>query len=75
MIFLMRYLLPPVSRSGDASVFAAASPEVRKRAGEFKGAYLMPVGKITPPSADAQNPQLARELWETSEKQLAALGL
>ena len=75
MLFLMRFLLPPVSQSGDASVFAAASPEVRKRAEEFKGAYLMPVGKITKPSADAQNPQLARDLWETSEKQLAALGL
>ncbi|KZP08213.1 NAD-binding protein [Athelia psychrophila] len=73
--FLARLLFQPVERSGYNSAFAAASPDVRARAAEFKGAYIVPVGKIAKPSADARKPQLALDLWETSEKQIDALGL
>ncbi|KZP08215.1 NAD(P)-binding protein [Athelia psychrophila] len=73
--FLARLLFQPVERSGYNSAFVAASPDVRARAAEFKGAYIVPIGKIAKPSADARKPQLALELWETSEKQLAAIGL
>ncbi|KZP08211.1 NAD(P)-binding protein [Athelia psychrophila] len=65
----------PIDRAADPSLFAAASPAVRANAAAFKGAYLMPVGKITKPSADAQDAGLARDLWATSEQQLAVLGL
>ncbi|KAF7977327.1 hypothetical protein HWV62_4103 [Athelia sp. TMB] len=65
----------PLERGGDPSVFAAAAPAVRARADEFRGAYLLPVGKIALPSKDARDERLAGELWATSEKQLAALGL
>ncbi|KZP08217.1 NAD(P)-binding protein [Athelia psychrophila] len=75
ILFIFGLLFTPVERSGYNSAFAAASPEVRARAAEYKGAYLMPVGKISEPSADARNPQLALDLWATSEKQVAALGL
>ncbi|KZP08218.1 hypothetical protein FIBSPDRAFT_874804 [Athelia psychrophila] len=75
LVFIFGYLLAPVETSSYQSAFAAASPEVRKRAGEYKGAYLTPVGKISQPTADARNPQLALDLWATSEKQLAILGL
>ncbi|KZP16063.1 NAD(P)-binding protein [Athelia psychrophila] len=75
VLFILGYLFTPVERSGYASAFAAASANVRVRAAEFQGAYILPVGKIAKPSADARNPQLALDLWATSEKQLAALGL
>ncbi|KZP08212.1 NAD-binding protein [Athelia psychrophila] len=75
LVFVASYLFAPVATSGFQSAFAAASPEVRKHAAEYKGAYLVPVGKISQPTADARNPQLALDLWATSEKQLAALGL
>ncbi|KAF7983225.1 hypothetical protein HWV62_23514 [Athelia sp. TMB] len=65
----------PLARGGDPSVFAAAAPAVRARADEFRGAYLLPVGKIALPSKDARDERLAGALWATSEKQLAALGL
>jgi len=75
LVFVASFVFSPVETSSYQSAFAAASPEVRKRAAEFKGAYLKPVGKISKPSVYARDPQLALDLWATSEKQLAALGL
>ncbi|KDQ62504.1 hypothetical protein JAAARDRAFT_30409 [Jaapia argillacea MUCL 33604] len=57
------------------SLFTAASPVVRARSEEFKGAYITPVGKITKPSASAQSDELAAELWETTENLLKDLGI
>lgn len=75
LVHIIPYFTTPLERAGDPSVFAAASPEVRANADKFKGAYLTPVGRITKPSTDALNAHLAKDLWETSEKQLAVLGL
>lgn len=75
LIFILGYLFLPIEQSGYNSAFAAASPDVKKRVSEYKGAYILPVGQIAKPSADARNPQLALDLWATSEKQLALLGL
>lgn len=52
--------------------FAAASPVVQALPGKYKGQYLVPVGKIQKPAVNAQNPQFAKDLWESSEKALAA---
>lgn len=75
LLFIMGYLFKPVERSGDHTAFAAASPVVRERAQDYKGAYLTPIGKISQPSAEARSEQNAIDLWATSEKQLAELGL
>jgi len=64
-----------VSKGAHTSVFAAASPEVRAHPETFKGAYLQPVAKLGKPSDDAKNPELAKELWETTEKILQEIGL
>jgi hypothetical protein len=48
------------------SAYAAASPEVKARAKEFKGAYLTPIGCIATPSSSARDERLAEELYETS---------
>lgn len=57
------------------SVIAAASPDVRKNADKYKGAYLEPVGKVTQPSKVAQNAELSHELWATVETFLSNIGL
>ena len=53
-----------------SSCFAAASPLVRKSADEYKGAYLMPVGKVVDPAANAKDVEMQNALWETTEKYL-----
>ena len=52
-------------------LFAATSPEVREKRGAYKGAYLMPVKKVTVPSGDGTDMGKARQLWETSERLVA----
>lgn len=52
------------------SLFAATSPIVRANPEKYKGAYLVPYGKIGKPNANARNEQFAKDLWETSEKAL-----
>lgn len=54
------------------SAFAAASPLVDADPGEYKGKYLVPVGRVEKPNANGQNAQLAKDLWDSSEKALAA---
>jgi hypothetical protein len=68
------FTMPP-DRGADTSVFAAVSPVVRANAGKYKGQYLVPFGKIAMPNANGQNAQFAKDLWETSEQQLASLQL
>lgn len=52
------------------SCFAAASPLVRKSADKYKGAYLMPVGKVVEPSANTKDVEMQDALWETTETYL-----
>ncbi|KAF7983220.1 hypothetical protein HWV62_23504 [Athelia sp. TMB] len=75
LVQLFSLFTTPIAQAGDPSVFAAAAPAVRAHADAYKGAYLVPVGKISTPSADAMIARLAQELWAMSEKQLAVLGL
>ena len=49
-------------------LFGAAHPVVWKERSTYGGAYLMPFGVIEEPSEDAQNADLAKELWATSEQ-------
>ncbi|KDQ54353.1 hypothetical protein JAAARDRAFT_209454 [Jaapia argillacea MUCL 33604] len=65
----------PPSEGAYNSVFAAVSPVVRSKPAEFRGAYLMPVGKISNPSKLAQSDELAKELWDTTERVLKHLGV
>ncbi|KDQ54409.1 hypothetical protein JAAARDRAFT_135807 [Jaapia argillacea MUCL 33604] len=70
-----RLVCTPPSEGAYNSVFAAVSPVVRSKSTEFKGAYLMPVGKISKPSRLAQSDELAKELWDTTERVLKDLGV
>ncbi|OJA18609.1 hypothetical protein AZE42_01760 [Rhizopogon vesiculosus] len=57
------------------SAFAAASEEVAKQRDKYKGAYLIPVGKVAEPTNIARDEVLAKELWDSVEKFLLEKGL
>jgi NAD(P)-dependent dehydrogenase (short-subunit alcohol dehydrogenase family) len=58
------------------SVIAAASPIVRQHPEKYKGAYLEGAnGKISEPSRLAQDPEVAAELWKTTEDFVKSIGL
>lgn len=57
------------------SVFAAASPAIKEKAQLYKGAYISPIGKITKPLKRSNDPELAIDLRNTTEKILKDLGV
>ena len=58
------------------SVFAAASPVVREHPELYKGGYIEKKhGKVAQPSDNAQDPEIAAELWKTTEGFLESIGL
>ncbi|KAI0804590.1 NAD-P-binding protein [Irpex lacteus] len=71
---LMRLLFLSPDVGSYTSVFAAASPDVDGDE-RYKGGYLRPIARLEEASAQANDPILARELWETTEKVIAELGL
>ncbi|KAG7452513.1 uncharacterized protein BT62DRAFT_925057 [Guyanagaster necrorhizus] len=50
-----------------SSVFVAASPEVDADP-RYQGGYLQPIAQLGEASKTACDPEVARELWQTSEK-------
>ncbi|KAJ7758350.1 NAD-P-binding protein [Mycena metata] len=78
---LFKHVLVPLlfgawSTGGKAVAFAAATKAVKgPQHNEYKGAYLMPVGKITAPSESAVDVRLQTELYETTERAVRELGL
>lgn len=73
LFWIISKIIMPPEKGAWTNVFAAASPKVREEPNKYKGAYLVPAGKLKKPGANALNAQLAKDLWEISEKQLAAL--
>ncbi|TFK39293.1 hypothetical protein BDQ12DRAFT_712384 [Crucibulum laeve] len=72
---LLRFLAKTPDEGAWNSCFAAGSPDIKEHSEKYKGAFLMPVGKITPPSANAQKEELGEDLWKTTEDYLNSLGL
>jgi hypothetical protein len=50
------------------SLFAATNPAVWMEKDKYGGAYLMPFDVIEESSENARNPELAKQLWATSEQ-------
>ncbi|KAF4588859.1 hypothetical protein EYR40_010414 [Pleurotus pulmonarius] len=50
------------------ALHAATSPDVRKHSATYGGAYIGSLAKVTSPSADGQNEDLAKKLWEVTEQ-------
>ncbi|KAJ7133158.1 NAD(P)-binding protein [Mycena epipterygia] len=59
------FALTPLDGASTA-LFTATSPEVRKKEREFKGAYIVPFGKIAEPSKDGKDAELAAKFWQAS---------
>lgn len=57
------------------SLFAAASPLVRTDRGKFAGAYLSPDRKVVGTAKGTEDPETAKQLWNTTEKVLENLGV
>ncbi|KII91198.1 hypothetical protein PLICRDRAFT_696304 [Plicaturopsis crispa FD-325 SS-3] len=57
------------------SAFAAAASDVRARQDTYRGAFLVPVGKIGKAAAATLNPELAVELWDSTEAILKEMEL
>ena len=58
------------------SVFAAASPTVKTDRDKYKGAFLMPPGKLVEsPLPELDNSGLAEEAWNTVETLLKEWGV
>ncbi|KAH9843558.1 NAD-P-binding protein [Rhodofomes roseus] len=57
-----------------STVFAAAAPEIREDP-MYKGGYIVPPGKLGSVYPPTEDPELGKELWETTEKILADIGV
>ncbi|KAI0144501.1 uracil phosphoribosyltransferase-domain-containing protein [Xylariaceae sp. FL1272] len=55
------------------ALFAATNPAVVAQREDYKGAYLVPPGAIEELTGDANDDDLARELWATSEHVVEAI--
>ncbi|CAL5874878.1 uncharacterized protein PFLUO_LOCUS9180 [Penicillium psychrofluorescens] len=52
------------------AVYLAASPEVRRK--NYRGKYFVPIATLCAPSTTAQDPKLARHLWDWVDAQATA---
>ncbi|THH31082.1 hypothetical protein EUX98_g3100 [Antrodiella citrinella] len=74
--WLTHALTPSASQGAYTRVFAAVAPVVRAEGEKYEGAFLMPPAQITKAIIKpADDPELARELWETTERLVKEIGL
>ncbi|KAI0372109.1 NAD-P-binding protein [Pilatotrama ljubarskyi] len=76
LLFVLGKIFLTPTEGAYASAFAAASPLVKAERDKYKGAYLVPPGKIAkPPAPQAESKELAEELWSTTEAVLKSFDL
>ncbi|PCH41725.1 NAD(P)-binding protein [Wolfiporia cocos MD-104 SS10] len=73
--FIANTFFTSPSKGAYSTAFAAAAPIVRTQAEEYRGAYIVPPGKIGKASRRVEDRELAKELWDTTERTLADIGL
>lgn len=70
--FILRWLVAKFAKTpldgANSALYAATSPEILKKATVWKGAYVLPIGKIAEASKDAQDAVLAERFWRTSDE-------
>lgn len=71
--FVARHFGLSPNEGAHNTLFAATSPIVRGRGHDYGGAYVEPIGRIVRPKAGGDNPLSARQMWETSERAVAAM--
>ncbi|CCM06670.1 uncharacterized protein FIBRA_08955 [Fibroporia radiculosa] len=73
--FIASTLLGRPSRGAYVPVFAAVAPVVRAESQKYRGAYIKPPGQLGSCSKRGRDPELAKELWDTTEKVLSDIGV
>jgi hypothetical protein len=68
----MSKIFAPASKGALPVLYLASAPEIKRDPAKYKGLYCNPSCKAETPSAPARDEQLARNLWKTSEKAVAA---
>ncbi|EWY95085.1 hypothetical protein FOYG_04207 [Fusarium oxysporum NRRL 32931] len=53
--------------------FAAAHPEPAQQRDKYAGSFIMPFGGLKEPTEDANNAELGKQLWTTSEKVVSSV--
>lgn len=66
-LWLRTFFLSP-SQGAFTSLFCLTSPLVKEQAAVYRGAYLVPFGRVVPPVPKARDVALQRKLWELSEE-------
>jgi len=73
---IMHLFFSTWERGAYTSVHAAASPTIREQAEKYKGAFIEnEYGVVAEPSENARDPEIAAELWKTTEEFLGSVGL
>ncbi|KAF5984427.1 light induced alcohol dehydrogenase Bli-4 [Fusarium coicis] len=54
-------------------LFAAAHPEPAQQRDKYVGSFIMPFGALKEPTEDANDVELAKQLWTTSEKVVSSV--
>jgi NAD(P)-dependent dehydrogenase (short-subunit alcohol dehydrogenase family) len=73
--FIGSLFLQHPDKAAYTQVIAAAAKEVKDNPEKYKGNYLIPIGQLSRPSIMAQDPELAIELWNTTEEFLASINV
>ncbi|KAI0959136.1 hypothetical protein AcW1_004052 [Taiwanofungus camphoratus] len=73
--FIANAVFTPPTKGAYSTVFAAAASEVRTRPEKYRGAYVVPPGKRGRESKQSQSQELAKELWDTTQKILQDIGV
>ncbi|EPE27377.1 NAD(P)-binding Rossmann-fold containing protein [Glarea lozoyensis ATCC 20868] len=59
------FLADPVKQGCKSALYAATSPEIIEK--KIQGSYIIPDKKVTEPSSNALNDELAENLWKLNE--------
>ncbi|KAL6304124.1 NAD-P-binding protein [Sparassis latifolia] len=75
ILLIARACFSSPTEGGYSPSFAAAAPVVCAEAEKCRGAHIVPPGKLGRASALAEDHELAKELWDTTEKILQDNGM
>lgn len=73
--FIANMFFTPPEKGAYSTTFAAVAPAVRTDPDTYRGAYIVPPGKVAPAGKEVQTAELAKDLWETTERLMEDIGV
>ena len=67
---LVKMLMMSPDQGCITQLWAATAKEVRQHEETYKGRYLVPYGKVGKPLALVDDPQVGRDLWQTTQTEI-----